>query len=173
MDADVPPLVPSSPSDAVLEIDPETYFKAELNNITNIVIDTECITTINNSDCYIQNSVTNNARTQNSVQNVSFDSTCQFENLSEAKNCCTCRVDNSLLDSTLPVETLSDHTPVNLSQENWFKEKGLNIMHMNIHYLYPKLDELKILSSRQTNTDVLCICETFLNDTFSDSEIQL
>ena len=46
-------------------------------------------------------------------------------------------------------------------------------MHINIHYLYSKLDELKILLSNQTNIDVLCICETFLNDTFSDSEIQL
>ena len=60
MDADVSPLVSSSPSDAVLEIDPETDFEVELNNITNIVIDTECIT-LNNSDCSTQNSVTNNA----------------------------------------------------------------------------------------------------------------
>ena len=169
LDADVSPLVCSLPSDAVLEVDsePEIDSEAELDNTSSIVRDTECITNIINSDCSTQNSVTNNA---SSIQNVSFD-TNGCENLSEAQNCGS--EHDYVLNSTLPLETLSDHNPANLSQENWFKKKSLNVMYINIHYLYSKLDELKILLSKQTNIDVLCIFETFLNDTFSDSEIQL
>lgn len=51
-----------------------------------------------------------------------------------------------------------------LSEEIWFKEKVLNIMHLNIHYLHSKLDELKILLTQQNNIDILCVCETFLHD---------
>ena len=63
--------------------------------------------------------------------------------------------------------------PANASEEIWFKKKGLNIMHLNIHYLYSKLDEIKILLSQQPNIDILCFCDTFLNDQFSDDELSL
>ena len=49
----------------------------------------------------------------------------------------------------------------------------LNIVHLSIQYLYSKLDELNILLSQQSNIDILCICETFLNEEFSNQEIQL
>ena len=56
--------------------------------------------------------------------------------------------------------------------EPWFQQKGVHIVHLNIHYLYPKLDEIKLLLSSQ-NIDILCLCETFLNDSFSSSELSI
>ena len=58
------------------------------------------------------------------------------------------------------------------SSEPWFRSKGLKIVHLNIHYLYPKLDEIKLLLSNQ-DIDILCLCETFLNDTFSNNELNI
>ena len=52
----------------------------------------------------------------------------------------------------------------------WFNSKGLHICHLNVHYLYPKLDEIKILLHEQNNMDIFCLGETFLNDQYSDSE---
>ena len=52
----------------------------------------------------------------------------------------------------------------------WFSEKGLKIVHLNVHYLYPKLDEIKIILANQ-NIDILCLSETFLNNTFSNNEL--
>ena len=46
-------------------------------------------------------------------------------------------------------------------------------MHLNIHYLYSKLDEIRILLSQQPNIDILCFCETFLNDQFHDTVLSL
>ena len=45
--------------------------------------------------------------------------------------------------------------------------------HLNIHYLYPKLDEIKILLNNQSNIDILCLCETFLHAEFSDDELKI
>ena len=76
----------------------------------------------------------------------------------------------SLTEQTARIET-SDfeyvhniQLPANTSKEVWFKNKGMHIMHLNIHYLYSKLDEIKILLSQQPNIDILCCCESFLND---------
>ena len=54
----------------------------------------------------------------------------------------------------------------------WFGKKGLHIAHLNIHFLYPKLDEIKFLTNNQ-NIDIFCLCETFLNHQFSDNELQI
>ena len=86
---------------------------------------------------------------------------------------------HSLVDSYFHSNSISDVTefdsdlPVSQSDEFWFQKKGLNIMHLNIHYLYTKLDEIKILLSQQPNIDILCLCETFLHQEFSDNEINL
>ena len=166
---------PSSP-DAVLEIDSELKIGSDQTKSsysTNITIDTECktITTEDNSDCSIQNFVTNTDSTISSVQNDTINNTFHsLENVPEAQNC---NVHIFMSDSACQLGTSSDHTPPDLSQEKWFKQKGLNIIHLNIHYLYSKFDELKILLRQQNNLDILCFCETFLNDTFSDAEIQL
>ena len=54
----------------------------------------------------------------------------------------------------------------------WFGKKGLYIAHLNIHFLYPKLDEIKFLTNDQ-NIDIFCLCETFLNQQFSDNELHI
>ena len=54
----------------------------------------------------------------------------------------------------------------------WFGKKGLHIAHLNIHFLYPKLDEIKFLTNNQ-NIDIFCLCETFLNQQFSDNELHI
>ena len=63
--------------------------------------------------------------------------------------------------------------PQGLHTNAWFSKKGLHISHLNVHYLYPKLDELKILMSTQANIDILCLSETFLNDEFSNHELTI
>ena len=86
---------------------------------------------------------------------------------------------HSLVDSFFHSNSISDvaefdsDLPVSQSDEFWFQKKGLNIMHLYIHYLYTKLDEIKILLSQQPNIDILCLCETFLHQEFSDNEINL
>ena len=51
-------------------------------------------------------------------------------------------------------------------------KKGLHISHLNINFLYPKLDEIKYLKSNRQNIDILCLCETFLNTEFSDNDLK-
>ena len=46
-------------------------------------------------------------------------------------------------------------------------------MHLNIHYLFPKLNEIKFFIDQNSNIDVLGFCETFINDYFADSELYL
>ena len=41
-----------------------------------------------------------------------------------------------------------------------------------MHYLYPKLDEIKTQLHEQ-NIDILCLCETFLNQEFCDDELKV
>ena len=73
-----------------------------------------------------------------------------------------CITNISIVDSN---DTVDNFQP-------WFHKKGLNIVHLNVHFLYPKLEEIKILLMHQ-NIDILCLCETFLNDTFSDKELDI
>ena len=67
----------------------------------------------------------------------------------------------------------SSHTPAISSRESWFKKKGLHVMHLNVHYLYPKLDDLKLLINEQSNMDIICLCETFLTKQIADEELML
>ena len=68
---------------------------------------------------------------------------------------------------TVVNDTVLQHQPM-----PWFNKKGLKIVHLNIHFLYPKIDEIKLMLSQNT-FDILCICETFLNETFADFEVSL
>ena len=54
----------------------------------------------------------------------------------------------------------------------WYMNKGLSILHLNIHYLYPKLDEIKSTITDK-HIDMMCFCDTFLNDTFCGYDISL
>ena len=55
----------------------------------------------------------------------------------------------------------------------WFISKGIHICHLNVHYLYSKLDEIKILLHEQKLMDIFCLGETFLNDQYLDSELTI
>ncbi|MES9905540.1 MAG: reverse transcriptase family protein, partial [Sedimenticola sp.] len=74
--------------------------------------------------------------------------------------------------SSVDTHTNSQSAVVDLT-ETWGLMKGLNIAHLNIHYLYPKLDDLKHLLNQNPNLDIFCVCETFLNDQISDNELQI
>ena len=67
------------------------------------------------------------------------------------------------------MNTNSNKPSINRSQTHhmnaWFEKKGLHIAHLNVHYLYPKLDEVKLLTNYQ-NIDIFCLCETFLTSNF-------
>ena len=49
---------------------------------------------------------------------------------------------------------------------------SVSICHLNVHYLYSKLDEIKILLHEQ-NIDILCLCETLFNQEFCDDELKI
>ena len=80
---------------------------------------------------------------------VSFNSLCNHSIVSEAQ---------FPISSNICLNN-SCHTPDASSRESWFKKKGLNIMHLNIHYLHSKLEEIKILLYEQPNIDIVCLCE--------------
>ena len=77
--------------------------------------------------------------------------------------------DSPSLNSTLP-----DDPPDPMYSTNLLtgikNQKGIKIAHLNICSLYPKLDQLKLLLHDKI-LDILFISETWLNDTFSDSEL--
>lgn len=51
---------------------------------------------------------------------------------------------------------------------------GLRIGFININHIYPKLDQLRVfLSDQKEDVKILGITESFLNDSFSDSEISI
>ena len=47
-----------------------------------------------------------------------------------------------------------------------FTKKGFYVVHINIHYLYPKLDEIQLMLSNNQTIDCVCVCETYLDSTF-------
>lgn len=52
------------------------------------------------------------------------------------------------------------------------KHKGLNMMHVNCRSLLPKLEEISLLI-KQTNVDVMCITETWLDEHISNDVINV
>ena len=88
----------------------------------------------------------------------------------------TCHVDSLCNNQSChPISTKSEMLVQNCSllDNSCFHDKGLNIFHLNIHYLYSKIDEIKVLLSQHLNIHMLCFCETFLNDTYGDNELCL
>ena len=53
-----------------------------------------------------------------------------------------------------------------------FKSRGLHFIHLNMRSMLPKLSELKILAHK-TRASVIAISETWLDETVTDSEIEL
>ena len=61
-----------------------------------------------------------------------------------------------------------------LDQNEWdiFKNRGLHFLHLNIHSLLPKIDELRHIA-RLTNAAVIRISESKLDDSEPTSKIQI
>ena len=49
----------------------------------------------------------------------------------------------------------------------------LNFMHLNIHHLFRKFDEIKHYLDNHNTIDILGLGETFLNEKFADNEFKL
>ncbi|KAL4238884.1 hypothetical protein ACF0H5_003591 [Mactra antiquata] len=69
--------------------------------------------------------------------------------------------------------TIYNNQTTHSAKNKWFEKQGIKIMHLNIHYLYPKFDEIKILLSEHPEIDILGLCETFLNEHFTGKEVNL
>ena len=192
MDGVLSPLVSSSSPSSELEIGCDSHNELTRQSTCN----SQCLNTQTIIDNSTQDSIINTDETNNaqclSIQTFSDYSAqksdivtdrtfCQIqresstssfsciENISEAQTMSNVSVSKNHSHQSVS----SSHTHASLSEGDWFKQKGLNIMHLNIHYLYSKIDELRILLSQQQNIDILCICETFLQDEFCNEEIQL
>ena len=52
-------------------------------------------------------------------------------------------------------------------------KKGLNCVHLNVRSLYNKLDELRCVTERNPNIDILCVSETWLDESVTNEEIAI
>jgi hypothetical protein len=69
----------------------------------------------------------------------------------------------------------SPASPVNVHKEN-SKVKGLHLLHLNIHYLAPKISNGELqaeLDNLDIKSQVLGFSETFLTEEVSDASIEL
>jgi hypothetical protein len=84
------------------------------------------------------------------------------ENENSQENKFPLKISNNNLDSS--------HQDLKL-QDLKLDKNGLNFMHLNIHYLYPKFSEIQFLVDNLPDIDILGLQETFLSDAFSNNEI--
>ena len=52
------------------------------------------------------------------------------------------------------------------------KQKGLNVVHLNIRSVIYKIDQIRMMIS-QAKIDVLCLTESWLNPNITDSELSI
>ena len=52
------------------------------------------------------------------------------------------------------------------------KQKGLNVVHLNIRSVIYKIDQIRMMIS-QAKIDVLCLTESWLNPNRTDSELSI
>jgi exonuclease III len=84
-------------------------------------------------------------------------------------NCYDSTCHEVLLDSSC----LLNSDVVDNCSDVFFLKKGLQIFHLNIHYLYPKIDDIKLLLHQHCNIDIMCFCETFLDSHILDSVLHI
>ena len=65
---------------------------------------------------------------------------------------------------------LSDEMP-SRTLDLQFSSKGLHFYNLNIRYLVPKLDELRLAMATERCPDILGVCKTFLEPNISDSQV--
>ena len=54
-----------------------------------------------------------------------------------------------------------------------FRSKGLHIANLNVRYLMPKIDELRVTLSCENGPDIFGVCETFLYTDISDGQVAI
>ena len=66
-----------------------------------------------------------------------------------------------------------EHVSSTDNADSWILHKELHIVHLNIHYVLPKLDEIQIVQSQNPTIDCLFMCETVLDSTVLDYIVSL
>lgn len=74
------------------------------------------------------------------------------------------------MEESIPTSVLREQNKsTSKTAERLFDQQGLKILHLNIHYFYPKFDEIKLLMSDNSDIDIAGFCETFLSDNFLEN----
>ncbi len=53
-----------------------------------------------------------------------------------------------------------------------FTSKGLHCLHLNVHCLLPKIDEILVLANK-SNASILCLTETWLDSSIREAEVEI
>ena len=80
---------------------------------------------------------------------------------------------NSIENNNEQIPNIINDSSRKYIEDVTFDKSGLNFIHLNVHYLYPKMHELNFMIDKIPNTDIVGLCETFLSDSFSNQEIEL
>jgi len=80
-------------------------------------------------------------------------------------------MNNCSHDVQIPGTNSLEHASSTYNAHSWLLLKGLHIVHLSIHYILPKLDDIQIVLSQNPNIDCLCVCETYLDSTVLDSQL--
>jgi len=67
-------------------------------------------------------------------------------------------------DVQIPGTNSLEHVSSTDNVDSWLSYKWLHIVHLNIHYVLPKLDEIQSVLSQNPHIDCLCMCETCLDN---------
>ena len=70
-------------------------------------------------------------------------------------------MNNCSHDVQIPATNSLEYASSTDDADTWLLLKGLHIVHLNIHYVLPKLDEIQSVLSQNPNIDCLCMCEPF------------
>ena len=70
--------------------------------------------------------------------------------------------------SVFLVNYVSLETDLDPSIELTFESKGLHFFNLNIQYIVPKIDELRITMAHEHSPDIFGMCETFFTSSVSD-----
>lgn len=85
-------------------------------------------------------------------------------------------LDLNVEENCLSPQDLHSHSQYKVHFDNknssfHFDNIGLHVSCLNIHYLMPKLDEIRHILSQFNSPDIIGLCETFLNEDTSNNEL--
>ena len=83
--------------------------------------------------------------------------------------------DGSEIDAEIEGARVVAPSELSLNDGNQFKclqAKGLHFLHLNARSLLPKLDEMKLLTSK-ANAAVIGVTETWLDNSIEDTEVEI